>query len=130
METLRSITTEITVNASTEKVWAALFTRFGEIHLFNPNLEGSNFTKGTSGDVGCERQCYLDSKTYISEKILSAETLKTFSVDVVGGNMPMVKTLRVQIRLKTGQGKSNTGFDTCQLHHQALFYGCTHEVAI
>lgn len=100
METTRSITTEITVNASNEKVWEALFTRFGEIHLYNPNLEGSHFTKGNSGDVGCERQCNLDSKTFIHEKILSAETLKTFSVDVIGGNMPMVKTLLVKFDLK------------------------------
>jgi hypothetical protein len=95
MENSKTITTEIVVNASNEKAWNTLFIRFGEIHLYNPNLVGSHFTHGQTGEVGCERQCNLDSKTFIREKILSAETMKKFTVDVTGGNMPMVKELRV-----------------------------------
>ncbi len=99
MENARTIITDIMVNASKEKVWEALYTRFGETYLFNPNLEGSHFTNGTSGELGCERQCNLDSKTFIREKIVQAELLKRFTVDVVDGNMPMVKELRVNFNL-------------------------------
>ncbi len=108
MENAKTITTSVVVNASKEKVWDALFTRFGETYLFNPNLEGSHFTNGTSGDLGCERQCNLDSKTFIREKIVHADVLKSFSVDVVGGNMPMVKELNVNFNLDESAANQTT----------------------
>jgi hypothetical protein len=100
MENAKTISTSVVVNASKDKVWDTVYTRFGETYLFNPNLEGSHFTTGSSGDVGCERQCNLDSKTFIRERITNVNPLKGFSVDVVGGNMPMLKELRVHFDLK------------------------------
>lgn len=99
MKNAKSISTSIEVNAPKEKVWDALYTRFGETYLFNPNLTGSHFSHGSTGEVGCERECQLDSKTHIREKITNAIELKQFSLEVVGGNMPMVKTVQVDIKL-------------------------------
>jgi hypothetical protein len=99
MKNAKTISTTIEVNASKEKVWDALYTRFGETYLFNPNLTGSHFSAGNTGEVGCERECQLDSRTHIREKITNAIELKQFSLEVVGGNMPLVQAVRVDIKL-------------------------------
>lgn len=100
MENPKTITTSLSINVSQEKVWDALYTRFGEIYLFNPNLEGSHTLSGTAGEPGCERQCNLDSRTFIRERIIRADMMKTFTVDVIGGNMPLVKDLQVTFTLQ------------------------------
>lgn len=100
MSTQRSFQTEVTINASREKVWDALFTKFGEVHLYNPNIDGSHYIKGEGGSVGCERQCNLDSKTKILERITSAETNKRMSVDIYDGNMPMLDRMLVDFELR------------------------------
>ena len=99
MENSKSFNLSIVVNDSRERVWDTLFTRFGEISLFNPNVEGSHFTSGSKGEVGCERVCNLDSKTFVREKIVKADPQKSFTVDVVDGNMPMVQELKVNFKI-------------------------------
>jgi len=99
MPALRTLHTEITINASKETVWDTLFNRFGDVHLYNPSLDGSHYIKGGTGSVGCERQCDLDAKTKLIERISSAEELKRFTVEIIGGNMPMVKTMIIEIEL-------------------------------
>ncbi|MBI3587464.1 MAG: SRPBCC family protein [Ignavibacteriales bacterium] len=99
MENAKKIATDVVINASKERVWEALFTRFGEASIYNPNLEGSHFTKGSIGEVGCERQCSLDSKMFVKERIVKADPLKKFTVDIFGGNMPMVKKMMVDLEI-------------------------------
>jgi Polyketide cyclase / dehydrase and lipid transport len=99
MDNLRIIQTEVEINATKAKAWEALFTQFGEIYLFNPNLEGSHFSGGSKGEVGCERVCQLDAKTTIKEKIVSADELNNFRVEIIGGNIPFVNTMLVDIKL-------------------------------
>ena len=99
MKKLRTLYTDVTINVSKEKVWDALFTRFGEVHLYNPSLDSSHFIKGGKGEVGCERQCDLDSKTRIVERIVKADELKKFTIDIYDGNMPMLETMIVDIEL-------------------------------
>lgn len=99
MEKLTTIHTDITINAIREKVWDTLYTRFGDVHLYNPSLDGSHFTKGSKGAVECERQCDLNAKTKIVERIIKAEELKKFTVDIYDGNMPMMKRNIVDIEL-------------------------------
>ncbi|MBI3125116.1 MAG: SRPBCC family protein [Ignavibacteriales bacterium] len=99
MKKYRRIQTEIIINTSREKVWEVLYTRFGETYLYNPNLEGSHFVSGTKGEVGCERQCNFDAKTKVVEKIVNAKELKSFSIDIVGGNMPFVDKGLVDVEL-------------------------------
>ena len=99
MKKYRRIQTEIIINTSRERVWEVLYTRFGETYLYNPNLEGSHFVSGTKGEVGCERQCNFDAKTKIVEKIVNAKELTSFSIDIVGGNMPFVDKGLVDVEL-------------------------------
>ncbi|MFA6469581.1 MAG: SRPBCC family protein [Bacteroidota bacterium] len=100
MKSLRTIQTEITIHATKKLVWDSLFTRFGDVHLYNPSLDGSHFIKGGAGSVGCERQCDLDHKTKLIERITRAEELNSFTVEIIGGNMPMVKTMIIDIELR------------------------------
>ncbi len=95
------ITADIIINAPHHRLWDVLFNRFGDTFLYNPNLVGSHFTKNNSGELGCERECRLDAKTYIRETIVQVNHLKNFTLDVTGGNMPMVKDMRVEVRLES-----------------------------
>lgn len=108
MKNSKIITTNITVNASREKVWDILYTKFGDVVLYNPSLVGSHFTTKTSGEVGCERECRLDAKTFIRERITKADQLNTFTIDITGGNMPMVKTMQVDVELSAAPDKGTT----------------------
>lgn len=97
----KKIATEaVFINASKQEVWNLLFHRFGETHLYNPNIEGSHGTNGKDGHVGCERQCSIDHKTNIKERIVQAEEFKSVTIDVIGGNMPMVKDMQVIMQIE------------------------------
>lgn len=100
MENTQTITTEVLINTSNEKVWEALFTKFGETFLYNPNVERSHYTNGKLGEIGCERQCNINSKTFVKEKITNAEPMKSVTVDLIGGNMPMVKEMQIVFDIK------------------------------
>ncbi len=93
MSELNSFKVDVSINGSKEKVWQALYERFGETALFNPNIISSEYIKGDSGQLGCERECMLDSKTYVKEKIIDVEGTNSFSIDIYETNMPMMKTM-------------------------------------
>ena len=92
--------TQILVFANLEKVWDVLFVRFGETALFNPNLEGSHFTTGHPGEIGCSRHCSLGGKTFLEEEITEARPMTGFTFKITRGNMPMVKQMEVEILLE------------------------------
>lgn len=94
MEKLREVIIEITTNNSKEQVWDLLFNRFGEVNVFNPIIEGSHHTTGTPGEVGCERQCDIDSKNSVHEKIVAARGNDSFDIDIIKGGLPMMKTMK------------------------------------
>lgn len=123
MKKLRMLDTEITINASKEKVWDSLFTRFGDVHLYNPSLDGSHFIKGSKGEVGCERQCTLDSKTKIVERIVKAEELKKFTIDIYDGNMPMLDKMIVEIELVELTPKRTSVLLTANFSTKPAFMG-------
>ena len=99
MSDLSSFKVDVSINGSKDKVWQALYERFGETAIFNPNIISSEYIKGDSGKLGCERECYLDSKTYVKEKIVEVESTDSFSVDIYETNMPMMKTMIVRFDL-------------------------------
>ncbi|MDD8017564.1 MAG: SRPBCC family protein [Bacteroidota bacterium] len=123
MKKLRTLHTNVTINASKEKVWDSLFTRFGEAHLYNPSLDGSHFSVGIKGEVGCERQCSLDAKTKVVERITQAEELKKFTVNIIGGNMPMIDTMVVELELKPLSSKQTTVLLTANYNTTPAFMG-------
>jgi ribosome-associated toxin RatA of RatAB toxin-antitoxin module len=90
MKKLREFQLEVNINTSKEQVWDVLFNRFGEVNLFNPVLEDSHHTAGVKGEVGCERQCDIDSRTSIQERITAARGNDSFDINVIKGGMPMM----------------------------------------
>ncbi|MBI3134733.1 MAG: SRPBCC family protein [Bacteroidetes bacterium] len=108
MKNSRSFKTNVvTIHSSTETIWDLLFNRFGEIHLYNPNIEGSHELNNKQGEVGCERECSLDKKTFIRERIVNADMYKSVTIDVIGGNMPMVHEMRLKFLISPiGVGKT------------------------
>ncbi|MCK6609273.1 MAG: SRPBCC family protein [Bacteroidia bacterium] len=101
MENSKLIQTEtVLINASREKVWDILFNRFGQTHLYNPNIMGSHDTTSNQGEVGCERQCNIDKKTFIREKVIGVEEYNLIVIDTIGGNMPLVKHMQIKIKLE------------------------------
>ena len=71
MSKLKSFKVDVSINAAKGKIWDALYTRFGETQLFNPNIISSQYLVNNTGELGCERECMLDSRTYVKEKIIS-----------------------------------------------------------
>lgn len=94
MKKLREVKLEISTNTSKEKVWDLLFNRFGEVNAFNPIIEGSHHLSGAKGEVGCERQCDLDAKNTIKEKIVAARANDSFDIDIIEGGLPMMDEMK------------------------------------
>ncbi|MDD2791680.1 MAG: hypothetical protein PHD73_00770 [Sediminibacterium sp.] len=94
-----TIITEITIKVSLEKTWDVLYTHFGDVSLFNPNLSGSHFTNSPIVAIGSERECRINKKTYVYERITGADPLKNVTIEVTGGNMSLIKTMQVEIHL-------------------------------
>lgn len=91
----------VVINTSKEKVWDLLFHRFSETHLFNPNIEGSHDINNKKGEIGCERQCNMNRKTFVKERVVNIEEFKSLTIDVVGGNMPMVKEMQIVFKIES-----------------------------
>ena len=100
MKKLRTVSVDIIVNSSKSKVWDVLFNRFGEVNTFNPHIEGSHFTKGSKGEIGCERQCDLDSKNSIQEKIVAVRDDNSFDIEIIQGGLPMMDTMNATLDVK------------------------------
>ncbi len=82
---MKNVQREIIVNVSKSKVWDLLFNRFGEVNNFNLLIEGSQFTTGIKGELGVERQCQLDSKNAVEERITEVRGDSGFDIDIVKG---------------------------------------------
>lgn len=96
---MAQILESIEVTAAKEQVWDLLFNRFGEVNLFNPLIEGSHHTTGTPGEVGCERQCDLDAKNSIHEKIVAARGNDSFDIAIIKGGLPMMGEMKATFDL-------------------------------
>lgn len=123
MDKAQTITTEVLINTSNERIWDALFTKLGEAFLYNPNIERSHNTNDKLGEVGCERQCNMSSKTYVREKITKANPLKSITVDLIGGNMPMIKEMQIVFDLTKIKVDQTNVFLTAHFNTKALFIG-------
>jgi hypothetical protein len=97
MKKLRTVRVDIHINTSKDKAWDVLFNRFGEVNAFNPLIEGSHFTQGNQGELGCERQCDLDSKNSIQEKVVAVRGDSSFDIEIIQGGLPMMDTMKVTL---------------------------------
>lgn len=94
---LKTITTEISIKAPLEKSWEALYTHFGDVSLFNPNLSESHLIRSTFDAIGSERECRIDKRTFFQERIIRVDPMKNFTIEVTGGNLPLVKNMQTDI---------------------------------
>ena len=78
---------QLLCNASKEEIWDLTFNRFGEVNLFNSNIESSHYVSEGKG-VGCERQCDLDANTSVQERITAARGTDSFDIDIIEGGLP------------------------------------------
>lgn len=128
MKKLREIQLEVNINASKAEVWDMLFNKFGEVNLFNPEIEGSHHTKGTEGEIGCERQCDINSKTSVHERITAARGNDSFDVEIIKNDMPMMDEMIATWDLKDiGEGQTRAlltmGFNTKPAFMAAIMKG-------
>lgn len=123
MKKFKSISVNIKVNTNKEKTWDLLFHRFGEVNLFNPMIDGSHFTKGSSGEVGCERQCDLDSKTFIQERIVAVRDNNSFDIDIIQGGLPLMDKMKGTITVKSIDSGSSLVTAEVQFNTSPSFMG-------
>ncbi|PCJ96905.1 MAG: hypothetical protein COA50_06320 [Flavobacteriaceae bacterium] len=78
---LTYVTSEVVITKSHEKVWKTLYEDFGNVALFNPNIDNSNFIEGhTIGAEGAQRQCNVNENKYVKESIINVEEGKGFAL--------------------------------------------------
>ena len=90
MKEFREVTLDINLNTGKKELWDQLFNRFGEVNVFNPLIEGSHHTVGVQGEVGCERQCDLDGRRSVQERIVAARGNDSFDIEIIKGGLPMM----------------------------------------
>ncbi|MCE7995686.1 MAG: SRPBCC family protein [Roseivirga sp.] len=96
---MREVQQSISIHASKEDVWDIVFNKFGHVNDFNPLIEGSHFLNGENGFVGCERQCAIDSKTMVQERITRAEAGLNFDIEIFEGGLPMMDKMTARFDL-------------------------------
>ena len=96
-----------TINASPEKVWDALFSQYGDIHVHNPTMTASNYLQGASeGASGVVRHCEFGPKLYLDEQITDVIDGRSFRVVVLEHNLPMVKEMAATYELSSTDGQT------------------------
>jgi len=123
MKKLRKVTVEIDISTSKENVWDLLFNRFGEVNLFNPLIDGSHHSFGKKGEVGCERECAIDAKHTVREKITAARGNESFDIDIIEGGLPMMDEMKATIDLKSLHENSSRVFFTMSYNTKPAFMG-------
>ncbi|MEZ5017138.1 MAG: SRPBCC family protein [Flavipsychrobacter sp.] len=99
MANKKQIVTSVIIHTNKEQVWDKLYHQFGDISIFNPNLDHSYQITTGAVQVGTERRCDLDANTYIKETITHADEYNSMSIDIYDGNMPMLNTMDINIKL-------------------------------
>ena len=123
MKKLRKVTVEIDISTSKENVWDLLFNRFGEVNLFNPLIDGSHHSSGKKGEVGCERECAIDAKHTVREKITAARGNESFDIDIIEGGLPMMDEMKATIELKSLHENRTKVFFTMSYNTKPAFMG-------
>jgi len=123
MKKLRTVSVDIIVNSHKAEAWDVLFNRFGEVNAFNPLIEGSHFTKGNRGELGCERQCDLNSKNSIHEKIVAVRGDSSFDIEIIQGGLPMMDKMKGTIDLKEIMPNQTLVAATIQFNTSPAFMG-------
>jgi len=98
MAKLKSLQTDIRVNANREKIWEVLFNQFSEINIYHPGTTDSRLTKGKNGEIGCQRVCQFGSKMSITENVVETIPIEKLAIDANG--FPGVKDIMATFNLR------------------------------
>jgi len=81
--------TQIRINATTEKVWEVL-ADFGGIYRWNPGVRHSYSTSESNQGLLAARRCeLLKGNDYLDERILEWRDGESFKVDIYETNLPI-----------------------------------------
>lgn len=120
---MREVQQSISIHASKEDVWDIVFNKFGHVNDFNPLIEGSQFLNGDNGFVGCERQCAIDSKTIVQERITRAEAGLNFDIEIFEGGLPMMDKMSARFDLVELSAKKTEVLFTMSYSTKPAFMG-------
>ncbi len=104
---MSTITREVLIDASPQKVWAAL-ADFGNIYLFNPNVPQSYLTSEQTAGVGTTRHCDFNMMgASVEERIVEWQENKSMKVDIYAWkNLPGIKKMTAALKLDEVNGRT------------------------
>lgn len=90
------------IHATKEEVWDVVFNQFGDVAKFNPVIDSSKHHAGDSGEIGCERECQIDSRHKVVERITDAKENEWMEIDIIDGGLPMMGDTSARFEIKDG----------------------------
>ncbi len=97
---MTTITREIKIDASQEKVWEIL-ADFGGIYKFNPGVSSSHSTSSANSGVGATRHCDLLPAGSVEERIFEWKEGQAYKVEIYSGKgTPPFKSAVGQLEAK------------------------------
>ena len=94
---MSAIHKQIVVNAPIEDVWAS-WDAFGDIMVFNPNVNKSKLLPGSQKTgLGAKRRCdFTDGKNHVLEEIVGYQPQESMTVAIYEGSVP-IKSATVRL---------------------------------
>lgn len=83
------IKVEKEINAPLEKVWEQVALGFGNVCLYNPEIDKSNFESQSKQGVGTIRHCEPKGGGFLKEEIIEWKELENFKLKMISTSFPM-----------------------------------------
>lgn len=96
---MSTFTTSITIDAPSEKVWAAL-ADIGSIADWNPGLTGSHLTSDDPSGLNATRHCDLRGGRYVEERVAEYEEGSRLTMEIYESNIPLMDEIAVRFDLE------------------------------
>ncbi len=98
---MTTLTAQVTVDASADKVWPAL-ADFGGIWRFNPSVAASRSLTEANGGVGAERHCDLTfAGASVEERIVEWNDGSDYAIEIFDGEkMPPIKNVIARLGVR------------------------------
>lgn len=101
---MNSFATEITINASSERVWNTL-SNIGTIYQWNPGVIDSRTTSEIGEGLGATRFCDLGGKNFLDEEVVAWRPLEQLTMRITNTNLPF-KTADIRFYLRPEKGQT------------------------
>ena len=101
---MNSFTTETTIDAPVETVWAAL-ADIGNIYAWNPGVVASRTTSEEFEGLGATRYCALGGKNFLDEEVVAWKPHEQLFMRISDTNLPFA-TAVIRFYLKAENDKT------------------------